>query len=394
MIQQLQVLNSLLTIIAVSVSMLYFALLEIPPRGPFKSQMVEESLDNMKKRPIIVKDFIFQNDLFATFNPVEPSLRAQNQIQSMPTFQWGAINIPPEQKKTEILPALPVILNGIVLSSDVDNSMAVISDETLKERVLYVGDELKDAFLAKIMKNKIILFRSNGQQETFFLRKEDEGILTSQEPGGEWKRVIIALGEGVFQVDSEQFIKKVPSLGIFIEMFHLVPVTTVEGFSGIQCEAVKKFQMLQDFGLQARDLITSINDIMLTDQNKMLKAYEEVVTTQESGTVEVKLQRNNQEIILKYVIKKIMSDLPVSLAGSMLQAVARNGETKRNDEDDISTNRTVPAAFNKANPRRERFQQKSMIEDDESSDYYDTVMKIRKRLIDNMHKRSPHTYVR
>ena len=50
--------------------------------------------------------------------------------------------------------------------------------------------------------------------------------------------------------------------------------------------------------------------------------------------------------------------------------------------------------FNKVNPRQEKIERKAMIENEDSSDYYDTVMKIRKRLIDNMHKRSPHTYMR
>ncbi|MBL4587997.1 hypothetical protein JKY79_01490 [Candidatus Babeliales bacterium] len=393
MIQQLQVLNSLLTMIAVTVSALYFLLLQVPPRGLLKTEITVETLSSAAKRPVIVQEFIFQNDLFETFSPIEPSLRAQNQIQTMPTFQWGAINIPSEQKTTEMLPALSIILNGIVLASDIDNSIAIISDETLKERVLYVGDQVKDAFLAKIMKNKIILFRSNGQQETFFLRKEDESILTPEEPAGEWKKIIISAGESEFQIDSEQFVKKIPSLGTFIEMFGFVPVTTIEGFVGIQCEEAKKIKALQAFGLNARDLITSINDIMFTDQGKILKAYEEIVATKEGGTIAVKLQRKDQEVIITYNIKKIMSDALISLGGVVSQRRA-NGEMKKSGSDDVSQDRIIPAAFNKPNIRRERLHQKAMIEDEDSSDYYDTVMKIRKRLVDNMHKRSPHTYVR
>ena len=208
MIQQLQLLNSFLILIAISSSMLYFFLLQVPPQMRSRGRGLVEATTHQEARPGIVPEFIFQNDLFATFNPGDQSLKTAKQISPMPAFSWPSVTVPPLPKEMEMLPALNIILNGIVLAADEEKSVAIISDETLKEQIFYNGDQVKDAFLAKIMKNRIVIFRSNGQQETFFLRKDEDLLLKTAEGSGEWKKIIIPLSPGEFQIDPEQFQKK------------------------------------------------------------------------------------------------------------------------------------------------------------------------------------------
>lgn len=392
MIQQLQLLNSFLILIAISSSMLYFFLLQAPPQMRSRERGLVEAVANQEARPGIVPEFIFQNDLFATFNPRDQPLKAAKQISSMPLFSWPAINIPPAPKEMEMLPALNIVLNGIVLAADDEKSVAIISDETLKEQIFYNGDQIKDAFLAKIMKNRIVIFRSNGQQETFFLRKDEDLLSKSTEGNSEWKKIVVPLSPGEFQIDPEQCQKKIPSLGAFIELFHFFPAVQNNQCIGIQCEEEKNIALLQAFGLAPHDLIVSINNIMLTDQKKMLKAYQEVVATKEKGSVDVRLIRNKQEIVIRYIVRRILSDIPLSLSGKAMTSAPSSVETKAAEI--VNRGNMQPTPFNKVNPRHEKIERKAMIENEDSSDYYDTVMKIRKRLIDNMHKRSPHTYMR
>ncbi len=394
MIQQLQLLNSFLILIAISSSMFYFFLLQVPPQIKARTKGLLEAAAHQDVRPGIVPEFIFQNDLFATFNPLDPPLKAAKQISAMPSFSWPSIIIPPAPKEMEMLPALNIILNGIVLAADEEKSVAIISDETLKEQIFYNGDQVKDAFIAKIMKNRVIFFRSNGQQETFFLRRDEDLLVKTAEGNSEWKKVIIPLSPGEFQVDPEQCQKKIASLGAFIELFQLFPSFQNNQCMGIQCEEKKNIALLQAFGLASHDLILSINNIMLTDQKKMLKAYQEVVATKENGTIDIRLMRNKQEVALRYTMRRILSDIPLSLSGkSMMSAGYSSGNDTKATEIQAQVN-TQPTPFNKINPRQEKVDRRAMIENEDSSDYYDTVMKIRKRLIDNMHKRSPHTYMR
>ena len=392
MIQQLQLLNSFLILIAISSSMLYFFLLQVPPQIRSRGRGLVEATTQQEARPGIVPEFIFQNDLFATFNPRDQPLKAAKQISSMPSFTWPTINIPPMPKEMEMLPALNIVLNGIVLAADDDKSVAIISDETLKEQIFYNGDQIKDAFLAKIMKNRIVIFRSNGQQETFFLRKDEDLVSKTAEGNSEWKKIIIPLSPGEFQIDPEQCQKKIASLGAFIELFRFFPFVQNNQCIGIQCEEEKNIALLQDFGLAHHDLIVSINNIMLTDQKKMLKAYQEVVATKENGSIDVRLIRNKQEIAIRYTVRRILSDIPLSLSGKSVTSASGSAETK--SAEILNRGNMQPTPFNKVNPRQEKIERKAMIENEDSSDYYDTVMKIRKRLIDNMHKRSPHTYMR
>jgi hypothetical protein len=87
-----------------------------------------------------------------------------------------------------------------------------------------------------------------------------------------------------------------------------------------------------------------------------------------------------------------LSDIPLSLSGKAMTSAPSSVETKAAEI--VNRGNMQPTPFNKVNPRHEKIERKAMIENEDSSDYYDTVMKIRKRLIDNMHKRSPHTYMR
>lgn len=387
--QQLQILNSSLISLALFVGSIYFFCLQPAPKVNLRRVAALEAVDNKIVKPAIVPDFIYQNDLFGTFNVSLPSVQTNKQIPSVPQFSFKPIQSAPVLKAPEMMQPLTLILNGIVLASAADKSIAIISDETSKENIFYVGDQIKDAFIAKILKESIVLFRSNGQQEVFFLRKEDEALKKMKQDDG-WTSCVVNIAPNQYQVDANKWMQKVPSLGTFFELCHMVPaLKSGDEYAGLFISEQESTDLVKALGLQSKDLIVSINQIELNNKKKMLKAYDEVVKTKEEGTIELQVMRQKTPLKITYVRREIESQMPVSLLGSQGQSSPSPEAAK-----EIEKKKIEQAPFVRPEPRLAKAIQKKAVEDDESSDYYDTIMKIRKRLVDNMNQRSPYTHRR
>jgi type II secretion system protein C len=381
--QHLWILNSSLLGALSTLVGIHFLLLEPVPTISLRTPRPQAAAPEAEPRPPVVREFIYQNDIFGTFRPSFPAVSVQSSITPVPNFVAATPTPPPPIKKAELSPPLTLTLNGIVLASDQEKSIAMIADETNREAIYHIGDSIKDSFIAKISRNRVVLFRSNGQQETFFLRKEDllEKPKTDAEAAS-WDLVIKKLDKNQYQLDPREFAKKVSSLGACMEMLGSVPVFKSGNAAGMRIRNVDKDSLGNVVGFQANDIITSINGITLTDEKNLLKAYEEIVKTKPESTISLSVQRNKTQFELSYLIKPI--DRPHLLGGGTSPAKETSGNAIVQP----------PAELSKPNPALVRQEKRKKIEEKDNSNYYDTIMKIRKRLLDNMRTRSPHTRVR
>lgn len=381
--QHLWILNSSLLGALSTLVGIHFLLLEPIPTVSLRTPRLQAAAPEVEPRPPVVREFIYQNDIFGTFRPSFPSVSVQNSITPVPNFVAAAPTPPPPIKKIELIPPLTLTLNGIVLASDQEKSIAMIADETNREAIYHIGDSIKDAFLAKISRNRVVFFRSNGQQETFFLRKEDPLESPKQETeGSKWDLVIKKLDKNQYQLDPREFAKKVSSLGACMEMLGTVPVFKSGTAAGMRIRNADKDSLGSVVGLQANDIITSVNGITLTDEKNLLKAYEEIVKTKQESMLALRVQRDKTQLELSYLIKPI--DRPYLLGGGSSPAQEPTGTAVVQP----------PAEMTRPNPALVRQAKRKKIEEKDNTNYYDTIMKIRKRLLDNMRTRSPHTRVR
>jgi len=77
--------------------------------------------------------------------------------------------------KPKFLDPLDITLKGIIVlvHNDSKNRAIIADNKTNKELTYKVGSAIEDAQLIRILSNKVIFLRSNGQQEVLYLREKD-----------------------------------------------------------------------------------------------------------------------------------------------------------------------------------------------------------------------------
>src|SRR3990172_7939187 len=152
---------------------------------------------------------IYSNDLFGTYQaPTKPP--RQDEVSTISR----SIPPPPVLKMTSLPPTPPprfleplgINLKGVIVGSDENSDTAMIEDvKEKKSKNYHVGDKIEDAQLIKIFKNKIILIRSNGQQETLYVSPHDAELEELMSPKGNWNNVIFKNDDRHFVIDPDLF---------------------------------------------------------------------------------------------------------------------------------------------------------------------------------------------
>ena len=173
MIRPLWLVNSTL-FIALFFALLFvlFSVQKIPKRMSLDVGLPEkQTLLAMKSIDIAT---IYENDLFNTYRKVYEQVVQPTYTVPMPSApQQVAVRIPAEVKQV-FLPPLDLKLKGVAVVSDGTNNLAIIAESQTNEQKMYkVNDSIHDARLIKIFPNRVILLRSNGQQEVLYLNQKE-----------------------------------------------------------------------------------------------------------------------------------------------------------------------------------------------------------------------------
>lgn len=246
------------------------------------------------------------NDLFDTYvvsraselKPIELAIPA---IPEVPPLI--PLVIPVEAPKVFIAP-LPVVLKGVMFVHDrPSESVAIIQFQDSKEEINYrVGQLINDAQILKIYANRIIVVRSNGQQETLYLREDDAGKDLALDTAKELSALSIPVKNGVYQIPVEKFINYIKTLGQFIDILDLTTVYKKGKSIGCRVGKADKDSLGSKLGFVYDDIIQQIDDLPVTDIASRVLAFDHIVEKKTGDIITVKVERSGSVVSLQYAL--------------------------------------------------------------------------------------------
>ena len=369
--QQLWIVNSSLLSIFIVVLSLTQLLHQEAPRLRMKKPIVSEPLKKKDAASLVNFESIYQNDIFGTFvAPMPPPILQPSQknfTTPVPELRAPIIPQPPEQKRQEFVAPLNIALKGIIVSSDEMRNVAMIADETNKEGLYHVGEKIKDAQVIKIARNRVIFLRANGQQETFFLRKEDNKLdLATPEA---LKKTVKQIDSFTFDVDHQAFAKEIDSLGNFIERVPLVGMAFYEGAPvGIRVGKIGEQEIGSLLGLKQNDIIVAVNNLATAEPKNRLAIYDTLSSVRQGDSVNMQIRRAQSDLFYTYRFTRFDPASQFDFAaGSTPTAISDQGMSRLQERE------TNLRKFKKRHPNPVR--QK-------------TMMDVRKKLMDNLRTRT------
>ncbi|MEX2438127.1 MAG: type II secretion system protein N, partial [Candidatus Babeliales bacterium] len=179
---------------------MYFNRPEIPEREEISSEVTITSKPRVTTKIDISS--IYDNDLFNTYQPPLPEPELQDFTTKMPPAPMPQPLYMPQDGPPHFLEPLPIRLTGIIITGEETQDTAMITNTTSQEEVRYrTGDKIQDAQLIRILPNRIILIRSNGQQEILYLRKED--ALKAEQEEKPWHSIIETIDDTTYRIDPD-----------------------------------------------------------------------------------------------------------------------------------------------------------------------------------------------
>lgn len=251
---------------------------------------------------------IYERDLFGTYVPkvVEPE-KIPESPSTLPEPPPPAIPIIPQKPRPQFLEPLSITLKGIMIISQDDTlNKAIIADnKTKKEQIYKMGDMLEDAHLIKIFRNKVVMLRSNGQQEVLYLRQQDAQLDPTFAMLHGWETVVKPITDNVFLLNANEFILRVNNLAHFIDLLELTTAYQKGNKVGCKIGGIESNSLGAALGLEPGDIILAVNNIPATDSVQRLRIYDQVIKLYENmEDIVVAVLRNNDNLLLTYTFGK------------------------------------------------------------------------------------------
>ncbi len=289
---------------------------------PFRRTIEPDYNVNIEKKEARKIDIsiVYQNDLFNTHQPEIKPIEPTETLNEMPSAPEPLITMAPETQEPQFLEPLPLTLTGIIVNTDETKNIAIIQDNRSSKQNNYkVNDEIEDAQIIRIFRNKVILVRSNGQQEILFVRQSD---IKEENKKIALNQIVKKISENIYQVDPVKFATYVNNLGEFIESLDLVTAYKHGLMIGSRVGKLEPDSLGLALGLVPGDIIKSINGILADNTNNRYEIFKNISSLDEGANVVVEIIRNNNIISISYEIKKITLKRPRYEA---------NEETKQNE---------------------------------------------------------------
>jgi type II secretory pathway component PulC len=330
--QPLWIINSFLLLLFLVVDVfVVFSRSKVPARASINPE--EAAVESRTERPIISSKKIYEKDLFGTYIVV-PTVKPSDINLEMPPAPVARPPIIPALPVPVFLPPLNVTLKGIVTVAydDMKNRAIIADNKTSQEAVYKVGDSIEDARLMRIFANKVILVRSNGQQEVLYLREKDAKLDPMFASLSGWADVVREVHPNEYSIDPVAFAERIKSLAQFIDMFDLTTVYKKGQNAGCRIGSMAKDSLGVVLGLQPGDIILKINNIPATDTAHRLKIYKDVIQDPLEGKV----------VIVEFMRRKVIMSIKVTLEEKrqkptlenikMVPAIPKTGEEVKDKE--------------------------------------------------------------
>lgn len=303
--------SSLLGLLIIVFFFIVFSRQKAPAPFPIKPEAAEIEKVALERPSLTIKK-IYMNDLFGTYL-VAPAAPAQPELPVLPPAPAAKAPQIPQVAKPTFLPPLNVTLKGIMMvSTDDTKNRAIIVDPSNREAGFKIGDMIEDAQVIRIFANKVVLLRSNGQQEILYLREKDAKVDPMFATLGGWQDVVQELKANEYSLDPVMFGDRVKSLAQFIDMFDLTTVYKKGKSIGCRVGMLEKDSLATVLGLRTGDIIVQINGIPATDVKNRLKIYRMLIKPPlEDKVITIEYLRNKQPLSFRVTLaeKKPKSSL-------------------------------------------------------------------------------------
>lgn len=277
------------------------------PRTPHLANFIPTQEIKFPTRDIVKIDTnkIYVNDLFDTYKPSVAPIEEKYKPKAMPQPPAPRLLKAPFKAVPKFLEPLKINLKGVIVGSDEELNRAIIENAQEKTAKNYkIGDRIGDARLIRIFKNKIILLRSNGQQETIYINSHDAELEAMLLPDADWASVIKKIGPQRFEIDPDIFLEKVPTLAQLIEILDLTTVYQKGKSIGCRIGKIGKTSLANALGLMRGDIITKINNIPTTTTKNRFDIYRSIINLDIDNTITIEFKRKNQALSYSYILKK------------------------------------------------------------------------------------------
>ena len=174
-----------------------------------------------------------------------------------------------------------------------------MDNRTSKQTNYKVGDEIEDSQIIKILKNKVILVRSNGQQEILYVRQEDAKY---DNQVVNIKDIVKKISDDNYLIDSTKFVSYVKNVGDFIELFSLATAYKQGQIIGSRIGRLDAASLGLEMGLLPGDIIIKINDVSADNTNNRFNIYKKIISMNENDIITVEISRNGNPIKINYKI--------------------------------------------------------------------------------------------
>lgn len=273
-------------------------------------------------------DLIYERDLFETTitEKPEPTINPEKE-KSLPKPP-SKINVaPPRPQKIRIIDPLPLKITGIVYFGEYKRDIVFIQNTRTKlEKTYSVSDEIEDAQIIKIFSHKVILLRSNGQQEVLYLNNSE------QEEEHALRNVTFAtkINNSEYEIKIDNFIKEVPDLNELIFKFDIKNAIKDRKNIGIKLGNISAIEAANQIGLSSGDIVTKVADIELTNTDSRLEAYDKISKLKNGDSFNIEIIRNNKNIQLKYLLRSNYKKIKNNPKGFDIQKI-ENRKNKLKD---------------------------------------------------------------
>ena len=190
------------------------------------------------------------------------------------------------------------------------NNFCCGDNKTNTERIYRESDIIEDAQLVRILSNKIIFLRSNGQQEVLYLREKDAQNDPTFLNLDDWEGVVRKFAPNNYYVSPAMFTKRVKNLAQFIDILGLTSSYQRGESVGCRIGEMQHDSLGIKLGFKTGDIILRINEIPATATANRLKIYNSVISSKEGDVIVARLQRGRNTYTMNYALKEFLPAKP------------------------------------------------------------------------------------
>ncbi len=300
-----------------------------PKTAPIKVRAVAVADKKEEAIPQNLNLIYEEHDLFGTYReaitPVTP-------VDTLPTIPMPPITIPVQPSKgpsIQFLPPLPLKITGIIASNnEAKSQVSLLNTSSLKTESLRIGDKILDAYILRIFPRKVIVIRSNGQQETIYMYPEEAKIDTTRMQDTSWIDVVQRQGE-LFLVNPIAFGSRVHSLAEFIEMLDLTTASKHGEPLGIRVGKMAQTSLGYALGFIPGDIIVKIFDEAPTSTKTRMNIFNVIASLDLGAKIPVEIIRNNRTVVHTYTLFNLadpsvtLEELPSTPATSITRTTTK-----------------------------------------------------------------------